>query len=652
VRLQRSPSQTVGPYLSLGLPWTDGPFVVREGTDGAVWIRGSVTDAAGDPVPDGMIETWQADPEGRFNHPDDPRGPRVEPGFRGFGRSLTGPEGDYAILTVKPGRVPAFDGGLQAPHVDVTVFARGLLKHLVTRLYFGRGVQRGGPVLAQVTDPARRATLLAARTATATVSTFGCKAKVKRLLRCLSPRRPVCSTMSWHAGASGRVSDRAWLQAMLDVEAALARAEARAGVISSETQAIEEPPGRDFRYLRDKVRGGGGGNPVIPLVKALTAAVQGDAARQVHRGATSQDVSDTAAMLVAKRALAPLLEDVDAASEAAATLAANHRTTAMAGRTLLQHALPITFGEKAAGWMSGLDASAARLDEVRRTRLAVQSARLVNARVARNGRPGRPRPVRRRARTAGTDSSLAHRARASPTSRAPWFGRGRDGKIAGDVALLAQTEVGEVREGVAGRGGSSTLPHKRNPIAAVLARAAADQAPGLIGTLLASMRQEHERAAGAWHAEWRPLTELLRFVGAAAAWLRDCLEHLEVDADRMRANLDLTGGLLLAERVTTALAPALGRMAAHELVEAAAAEVGGDRSFAQAMTAARGAGGSRQKRSRPCSIGYLGSAGSSPTARSKPTGAWASVGATPRFVCMVEEGPADAPALVLSGSLG
>jgi protocatechuate 3,4-dioxygenase alpha subunit len=165
VRFQRSPSQTVGPYLSLGLPWTDGPFVVREGTDGAVWIRGSVIDGAGDPVPDGMVETWQADPEGRFNHPNDPRGPRVEPGFRGFGRSLTGPGGDYAILTLKPGRVPAFDGGLQAPHVDVAVFARGLLKHLVTRLYFEDEESNAeDTVLAQVTDPARRATLLAART--------------------------------------------------------------------------------------------------------------------------------------------------------------------------------------------------------------------------------------------------------------------------------------------------------------------------------------------------------------------------------------------------------------------------------------------------------------------------------------------------------
>jgi 3-carboxy-cis,cis-muconate cycloisomerase len=369
------------------------------------------------------------------------------------------------------------------------------------------------------------------------------------------------------------VSDRAWLQAMLDVEAALARAEARAGMISSEDA---EAIGRACRAENFDIAAIGsaaadGGNPVIPLVKVLTAAVQGGAARRVHRGATSQDVSDTAAMLVSRRALVPLLEDVDAASEAAAALAAAHRMTAMAGRTLLQHALPITFGEKAAGWMSGLDASAARLDEVRRTRLAVQLGGAAGT-LASLGGDGPAVLAQFAIELDLREPTMpwhTERTRVSDLAGALGSVAGAMGKIAGDVALLAQTEVGEVHEGVAGRGGSSTLPHKRNPIAAVLARAAADQAPGLVGTLLASMRQEHERAAGAWHAEWRPLTELLRSVGSAAAWLRDCLEHLDVDADRMRANLDLTGGLLLAERATTALA--------------AVAEVGPDRSFAQAL---------------------------------------------------------------------
>jgi 3-carboxy-cis,cis-muconate cycloisomerase len=138
--------------------------------------------------------------------------------------------------------------------------------------------------------------------------------------------------------------------------------------------------------------------------------------------------------------------------------------------------------------------------------------------------------------------------------------------------LMAQTEVGEVREGVPGRGGSSTLPHKRNPVAAISAVAAAMRAPGLVAALLGAMAHEHERAAGPWHAEWRPFCELLEAVGSGAAWLRDCLEHLELDAERMRANLELTHGALLAERVTTALAPALGRHSAHELVQEAAQE--------------------------------------------------------------------------------
>jgi len=166
VSLPRSPSQTIGPYLSLGMPWPDGSFVVAQGTPGSIWIRGRVTDGAGDPVPDGMVETWQADAEGRFDHPDDPRGPGNEPGFRAFGRCLTDEAGQYAVLTVKPGRVPAATGdGLQAPHIDVTVFARGLLKHLVTRLYFEDEESNAeDPVLALVGDAQRRATLVAART--------------------------------------------------------------------------------------------------------------------------------------------------------------------------------------------------------------------------------------------------------------------------------------------------------------------------------------------------------------------------------------------------------------------------------------------------------------------------------------------------------
>jgi 3-carboxy-cis,cis-muconate cycloisomerase len=158
-------------------------------------------------------------------------------------------------------------------------------------------------------------------------------------------------------------------------------------------------------------------------------------------------------------------------------------------------------------------------------------------------------------------------------------------KVARDVTLMAQTEVGEAREGVSGRGGSSTLPHKRNPVAAVSAVACAMRAPGLVAELLGAMAHEHERGAGPWHAEWRAFSALLETAGSACAWLRDCLEHLEVDAERMRANLELTHGALLAERVTTALAPALGRQVAHELVqEAAQAAFAGERPLRDVLT--------------------------------------------------------------------
>ena len=158
-----TPSQTVGPYLSIGLPWPDGPDVVAEGAPGAFRLHGLVTDGAGDPIPDALVETWQADPAGRFDHPDDPRGPGPVP-FRGFGRCPTDDDGRYAIRTVKPGPVPASGGGLEAPHLNVSVFARGLLNRLVTRVYFPdeAPANAADPVLASIADPAARERLVAA----------------------------------------------------------------------------------------------------------------------------------------------------------------------------------------------------------------------------------------------------------------------------------------------------------------------------------------------------------------------------------------------------------------------------------------------------------------------------------------------------------
>ncbi|MCW2608763.1 MAG: 3-carboxy-cis,cis-muconate cycloisomerase [Cryptosporangiaceae bacterium] len=374
-----------------------------------------------------------------------------------------------------------------------------------------------------------------------------------------------------------QVGDTAWLQAMLDAEAALAYAGAEVGLIGRDQAGTIAAFCRVDRYdLGELGRdAAAGGNPVIPLVRALTAAVyeaDPEAAKHVHRGATSQDILDTAAMLVAYRALEPMLADLTATAETAARLADEHRATLMPGRTLLQHALPITFGLTAAGWLVALDTNAGRLSDVRDDRLAVQlgGASGTLASLAGSG----VEVVAAYADVLGLAEPVlpwhTDRTRVAELAGALGTVAGAVAKIGRDVALLAQTEVAEVREEAPG--GSSTMPHKRNPVSAVSAVAAAQRAPGLVSTLLGAMAQEHQRGAGSWHTEWLPLRDLLGTVGSAVASLRDCLGGLVVDADRMRANLDLTGGHLLTERVTTALTTRLGRLAAHDTVTRASAE--------------------------------------------------------------------------------
>ena len=362
--------------------------------------------------------------------------------------------------------------------------------------------------------------------------------------------------------ARGRVraatTDLAWLQAMLDAEAGLARAQAAAGLIAAEHAEAIAAACRAERYDVDALgaQAAAVGNPAAPLVRALRAEVGDPAAADVHRGATSQDIVDSATMLVARRALEALLDDLCGATEAAARLAGEHRSTVMAGRTLLQQAVPITFGLKAAGWLVGLDEAAQRLDAVRRSRLAAQLGGAAGT-LSAQGDAGID-VLSRFARELGLAEPVlpwhTTRTRIAELATALGEASGAMAKVAGDVVLLAQTEVGEVREGGSGdRGGSSAMPQKQNPVAAISTLAGARQAPGLVANLLAAMEHEHERAAGAWHAEWGPLRELLRSTGSAAAWLRDCLEHLEVDPERMRANLD---DAVLAERVAGAIGEA------------------------------------------------------------------------------------------------
>jgi 3-carboxy-cis,cis-muconate cycloisomerase len=378
----------------------------------------------------------------------------------------------------------------------------------------------------------------------------------------------VFDAIAARGGAAAAVTDEGWLQAMLDAEAALARALARSGLVEeSEAEAIAAACRAD-RFSAAAIAAGaaGAGNPVVPLKAALTAAVEGAAGAQVHRGATSQDILDTAAMLVTTRALEPLLADVAAAAHAAAGLARAHRDTPMAGRTLLQQAVPVTFGLKAAGWLAGLDEARRWLEEIRLERLAAQLGGAAGT-LASLGDAG-PQVAADYAELLGLVEPVlpwhTQRGRIGELASALAVLSGAVAKAAGDIVLLSQTEVGEVQE--ARGGGSSAMPHKRNSIAAICAVACAQQAPGLAATLLGAMAHEHERAAGSWHAEWRPLGELLRSTGSAVAWLRESLEGLEVDPERMRANLDLTGGRLMAERV----AAALGGADAHERVAEAA----------------------------------------------------------------------------------
>jgi 3-carboxy-cis,cis-muconate cycloisomerase len=383
--------------------------------------------------------------------------------------------------------------------------------------------------------------------------------------------------------ADQELSDQALLRAMLDAERALAVASARAGVVPDRAATVIGAACQAGLFDPDELgrRALAAGNPVVPLVADLTELVAAEAgpaaARWVHHGATSQDILDTACSLVAVRALGPILEDLEAAAEECARLADTHRATVMAGRTLGQQALPTTFGRKAAGWLVALDEAAAGLATVRRDRLAAQLGGAAGT-LASLG-PAAVEVVRGYAEELGLAEPIlawhTNRVRVAELAAALGVAAGVLAKLALDVTLLAQTEVGEVSEGGEGRGGSSTLPHKHNPIGAVLVTAATRRVPGLVATVLGSMAQEQERATGAWHAEWEPQVELLRLVGGAAARTRELLGGLEVHPRRMGENLAATGGLLLAEPVANQLAGPLGRAPAQELVQRLAGQAAG-----------------------------------------------------------------------------
>ncbi|SDP92127.1 3-carboxy-cis,cis-muconate cycloisomerase [Actinopolyspora xinjiangensis] len=361
---------------------------------------------------------------------------------------------------------------------------------------------------------------------------------------------------------------RAWLAAMLEFESALVLAQADVGLIP--TRAAEEISRRcvveEFDIDSIARRAAESATPVIPLVKDLTDRVDAEAARYVHRGATSQDVVDTAAMLVARDALRLSLDELRVVAGECARLAEEHRNTLMTGRTLLQQALPTTFGRKAAGWLTAVVEAAEGLDRVRSDRLAVQFGGPVGT-LATLGSHGTRVAAALAGRLGLAEPTLPwHTDRTRVAELATSLGTvaGTLGNIALDIELGAQTEVGEFTEGRSG--GSSAMPHKRNPVRAVRVTAAARRVPGLVASLLSAVPQEHERAAGAWQSEWEPFGELLRLVGSAASTTGEMLGELRVDEDRMRSNLELSGGLLLAERVSTALSEHIGPGRAAELV--------------------------------------------------------------------------------------
>jgi 3-carboxy-cis,cis-muconate cycloisomerase len=324
------------------------------------------------------------------------------------------------------------------------------------------------------------------------------------------------------------VSDEAWLRGMLEAERALAAAEARVGVISEEEAgAVAAACAGTFEAAALAADGRRVGNPVEPLVRALR-----EQAERAHWGATSQDVLDTATALVARDAGALVLDELNGLAAACATLADRHRATVMAARTLLQQAVPTTFGLKAAGWLVGL------LDARRRLLAVELQAQLGGAAgtLALFGRRGVEVLALFAEELGLAEPPLPWHARRGPVLElvgALDAVAGAADKVALDVVLLAQTEVAEVR--VADPGASSTMPHKRNPVPAVMARACARRVRALAGVFTAE--HEHERAAGAWQAEWEALSDALALAGAAAAWARTTVEGLEVDAGRMRENL-------------------------------------------------------------------------------------------------------------------
>ena len=388
-----------------------------------------------------------------------------------------------------------------------------------------------------------------------------------RLIECLATTGPLAELFS----------DHSVVQAMLEFEAALARAEAGLGVIPADAaDAITAVARNGFdadsisEWANDTLRTG---TPAIPLISALTARVRSQhpaAAGFVHWGATSQDVCDTAMVLLLRKAQSILAADLQRLEQALRQLAERHEHTVMVGRTLLQPAPPVTFGLKAAGWLGALQRSHQRLNAAFHETLVLQFG----------GASGTVAGL-------GTQGVTAGQAMAKDLGLgypdAPWHAQrdrlaallcacgvltGALGKMARDISLLMQAEIAEAAEGAKpGRGGSSTMPHKRNPVGCVVTLAAADRVPALVSSFLSGMVQEHERAAGGWQAEWPVIAGVIQATGVASAAMAEVMTSLTVNEARMRSNLDATRGVIFAEKAMLLLGKKLGRDKAFKIVE-------------------------------------------------------------------------------------
>ena len=370
-------------------------------------------------------------------------------------------------------------------------------------------------------------------------------------------------------------SDQGRLQGMLDFEVALARAEASTGLIPGDVVADIAKVCHAERYDLDAlaIAIGSAGNSAIPLVKALgkQVAEQNPAAeRYVHLGATSQDVMDSGLVLQLRAAIELLEDDLACLADALAQLALRHAATPMAGRTWLQQATPVTLGMKVAGWLGAITRHRQRLVEIKPRLLCLQFGGASGSLAALGDQAFAVAQALAAELKLNLPEQPWHTQRDRLVEFASLLGMiaGSLGKLGRDLSLLMQTEVGEVFEpGAPGKGGSSTMPHKRNPVGAAVMIGAAIRAPGLVATMLAAMPQEHERSLGLWHAEWETLPQLCCLVSGSLQQALQVVPGLEVDAERMLSNLQMTQGLVLAEAVSIALAQRIGREAAHHLIE-------------------------------------------------------------------------------------